>query len=412
MISPLWAVLLFTFLNSIGSAVVSSGIYFLAESRYGFGKGERFGLGVVWGIAYIPAAMFIGRLLTHLKDRGHRIGARGLLALTMLGMAAVCVMPSILATFEDPATPPTARAAWPVWFLMIVYAALSGAMWPMVEAFLAGGRGGENLRLAAGKFNVAWSSALVVTLLAIAQAIHDQPLTVLVVLAGVHIASIAVLKAFSPSPAEHVHEEHTHPPEYTPLLALMRVLLPTAFIVLASLAPYLPTARAQLGLSENWGTPLAAVWMSSRVCTFFLMERWHGWHGRWSTPLAGAILLLSAFTLMILAPITLSGVPARIMFFGGLVVFGMGIGVIYTAALYYAMEVGASEVDAGGTHEMLIGIGYTVGPLCGLLACGLASGGVIGPDRVEGAMLGLVGGICLLGMTLAVAVARRVRPQS
>ncbi|MGQ0627819.1 MAG: hypothetical protein ACT4PL_06925, partial [Phycisphaerales bacterium] len=34
--SSLWAVLVFTFLNSIGSAIIYSGIFFLAEFRYGF----------------------------------------------------------------------------------------------------------------------------------------------------------------------------------------------------------------------------------------------------------------------------------------------------------------------------------------------------------------------------------------
>jgi hypothetical protein len=44
----------------------------------------------------------------------------------------------------------------------------------------------------------------------------------------------------------------------------------------------------------------------------------------------------------------------------------VGLGGIYTGALYYVMEVGASEVEAGGTHEALIGGGYTLGPLIGL----------------------------------------------
>jgi hypothetical protein len=41
---------------------------------------------------------------------------------------------------------------------------------------------------------------------------------------------------------------------------------------------------------------------------------------------------------------------------------------VYTGAIYYAMEVHKSDVDAGGTHETLVGLGYSVGPACGLLA--------------------------------------------
>jgi hypothetical protein len=77
----------------------------------------------------------------------------------------------------------------------------------------------------------------------------------------------------------------------------------------------------------------------------------------------------------------------------GLVAFGAGLALIYVAALYYAMHVGGggqNSVDEGGKHEALIGAGYTVGPLCGLGAVGLASAGMIGVGLVNPAMLGLV----------------------
>jgi hypothetical protein len=57
----------------------------------------------------------------------------------------------------------------------------------------------------------------------------------------------------------------------------------------------------------------------------------------------------------------------------GLLVFGVGMGLTYYAAFYYALAVGHAEVDAGGTFEALIGLGYCVGPLLGLL--GHAAGG-------------------------------------
>ncbi len=57
-----------------------------------------------------------------------------------------------------------------------------------------------------------------------------------------------------------------------------------------------------------------------------------------------------------------------ITLFAGLVIFGSGMGIAYYAALYYAMAVGRAEFDAAGTHEALIGTGYSVGPAAGLLA--------------------------------------------
>ena len=60
------------------------------------------------------------------------------------------------------------------------------------------------------------------------------------------------------------------------------------------------------------------------------------------------------------------------MLAAGLVVFGVGMGLTYYAALYYSLAVGHAEVDAGGTFEALIGVGYFVGPLLGIAAAAVA----------------------------------------
>jgi hypothetical protein len=50
----------------------------------------------------------------------------------------------------------------------------------------------------------------------------------------------------------------------------------------------------------------------------------------------------------------------------GLALFGSGMGLIYYAAIYYTMATGHAAVDASGTFEALIGLGYCLGPLLGL----------------------------------------------
>ena len=81
----------------------------------------------------------------------------------------------------------------------------------------------------------------------------------------------------------------------------------------------------------------------------------------------------------------------------GLVALGIGMATIYSGALYYALVVGQAEVEAGGTHEALIGVGYTVGPLCGLLAIGAADAELIPATDAafEVAVLTLVGAIAV-----------------
>jgi hypothetical protein len=53
--------------------------------------------------------------------------------------------------------------------------------------------------------------------------------------------------------------------------------------------------------------------------------------------------------------------------------FGISAGVLYYSSLYCAMVVKNASVDAGGSHEGLIGTGFALGPAAGLLGLGLTS---------------------------------------
>jgi hypothetical protein len=91
----------------------------------------------------------------------------------------------------------------------------------------------------------------------------------------------------------------------------------------------------------------------------------------------------------------------------GLGLFGVGMAVIYSGALYYAMEVGKAQVQAGGKHEALIGAGYTAGPLIGLSASIAEDAGRLGAAQFEPVVLGIVA-VVAVGFE-GVAVHRVVR---
>src|SRR5690606_29166641 len=124
-------------------------------------------------------------------------------------------------------------------------------------------------------------------------------------------------------------------------------------------------------------TPLTATWMLARVGALAVMWRVHFWHGRWGTLMLGALLMIGGFGIIVAAP----NIATMLL---GLTTFGIGQGVIYYAALYYALSVGAAAVDAGGKHEALIGVGYTIGPAAALAgirvpaAIGIAGAGGVG----------------------------------
>lgn len=395
-LTPLWAVLLFTFLNSAGSAIVYSGLFFIAKSQYGFDDVQRFALGLLYGIVYIPAAFYVGPTLRRLQASG--ISPRALLVALMLGMGAVCALPWLAQQFGSP-------GSWPLWVAVAVYSPLSGMLWANVESYLAGGRSGAVLRSATGKFNITWSSSIVITLVLIGPAVEKQSLLVLLLLSAVHAAcAVQLLLTFRPRPGDHAHEDHSGaPPIYARLLTVCRLLLPTSFMLLSVISPILPTTLTALRVPEQWRLPLAAVWPATRVAAFFLMERWHGWHGRWWPIALGGGILLVSFATIVMAP-QFSPALALPALIAGLLGFGIGMGVIYCAALYYAMEVSHSGVDAGGMHEAAIGTGYAVGPLLGLLAAGLASSGTIPPASRDVTMIVLAS--ALAGVVVLFAVLR------
>jgi len=354
---PLWPVLSFAFLNSLGTGAVALGIFFIAEAQYHFTLAQNFGLGALFGVVYGPAALGVGPAVRALIRRKPEVTTRRVLGVIMLLCAGVCLMPAL---FQD---------EWAIWVLMPVYGILNGVLWPLTEGYVSGGRRGDALRAAVGKFNITWSGALVVAMWAATPLLAWKPLWVLGAQGVVHLAAILFLVAFTPDPATHSRRvPGEHPPIYERLLGVFRLQLPTSFVVISALEPFLPFALNRLEIDVEWKLPMVSVWMASRVGVFALMTRWGGWHGRWWTSLVGGGLMLVGFAAAVFASTLGAGAVPVGALLGGLVTTGVGVGVIYAAALYYALEVGLEEVDAGGTHEALIGLGYFVGPACGLIA--------------------------------------------
>ena len=165
------------------------------------------------------------------------------------------------------------------------------------------------------------------------------------------------------------------------------------------LAPLLPYVLANIAIDIFWQTPVAAVWMVSRVLVTALMWKSGGWHGKWSILWISALSMAIGFVCILVA----SEIVLLIL---GLIIFGGGMGVTYYAALYYAMSVGRAKVEAGGKHEALIGTGYMVGPLAGLVSIQLA------PTTEEssfGAIIYVVLGIMMLGFVALGAFWKKAR---
>ncbi len=396
--TPLAAVLVLSFLGSLGTGAITNGFSFIASEALGYGRAMNLLLALALGGSYIVGALFVGWLVGQRLIRDGRLSPKRLLALTLVVIALACQLP-IVAQYWFPQYRQAA-----LWAFMLIFSPATGLFWPIVEAYLSGGRSGKPLRSAIGRFNITWSIALVVAFWAMAPLLAHDPFLIIAVLGVLQLGMCGLLRWFPSHPPEHVHEHHEpHPAIYVPLLTLFRALLIGSYIVLAALAPLLPIVEDRLGVPVHWLTPLASAWLSARVVLFLVFERWHGWHGRWWTPWTGMALLLLGFSACMVSPMFADGfadgfASTRVglgVLMGGLIVMGIGMAMTYYGALYYAMAIGgsggggehASQIRASAKHEAVIGLGYTIGPMCGLVALWIAGEDL---DVFRGWVIGLV----------------------
>ncbi len=398
-ITPIWAVFTFTFFNSIGTGVVTNGVVYLTKHGYGFSDALNYWLAVLMGVTYIVGALGAQPLIAWVRAVVPGASSRAILGAMMLVMALLCVVPQAALWLQGG----EGRSSWPIWLVVALYSPLTGVLWPMVESYLSGGRSGAPLRKVVGRWNIVWSSAVVAAYFGIAPFVERAPAGTVLALGAVHLGCWWLLTWFSRDPAPHDPEEHEpHPPVYYKLLVTFRLLLPMSYVVSSALGPYLPSVMTRMRVNDEYQTIIASAWLAPRVLMFFVLDRWQGWHGRWFPAVAGGVLLVGGFAVTVFA----DRAPTQGWFIAvlavGLALFGVGMAVVYSGAIYYAMEVGQSEVQAGGKHEALIGMGYTVGPVVLLTASMGVERGWIESAAFEPVVLGFVGALAVIVAGLVV----------
>jgi MFS family permease len=422
--TPLWAALFVTALCS-AAGIITSGIYYITKETYAFTNEGNYWLALLQGLTYIVGALAAGPLLRALT-RHVGLSPRTILIALMLAMAALAAIPSLAGLAATSAASSTTPSPWPIWALIALYSPLTGMLWPVIESYISGGRHDHHLRTTIGWWNVTWSGALVLMSVAVAPLVASRGDLAILGGGALHLLALIPLLAFTPAPPSHSHTP-SHSPAPTPapaprdltlqrkLLVTFRMLLPTSYLVTTALIPFLPGQMTRLNIDPAAFTIVGAAWLAARVVGFFTFQRWHGWHNRWWPAVLAPCLMLGGLALCVFAHLPIAGLaPADDAFDAartqagsllilGLTLHGLAMSTIYTGAISYAMEVSDAHVDAGGAHEALIGLGYTVGPICGVLALLLARA-TNSPASFEPTLMTLVGTIAL-----AIAVATFVR---
>jgi hypothetical protein len=383
----LWAVNLVTFFASIGTGVVWNGISFIAETDYHFEKGRTLLLYLVMGATYVAGAFSAGRVVRMLEER---LSPRSTLALILAGEAVVCVSLGLLRTDAM------------LWIVACFISVLSSWLWPVIESYVSAGRHGASMRSAIGWWNLSWTGAVALSMVVIGPMIKERGRDAIVALGAVHALALLPLMGLPRKPGSHDAElaAAAVQPEYPLLLRAARMLLPVSYVLNSAMSPLLPYLMNALHVDKSWQTPATSTWMWVRIGAITIMWQMPFWHGRWGTLVVGALSMTLGFGLIVMA----QWLSLMLL---GLALFGVGMGIIYYAALYYAMAVGRAEVDAGGTHEALIGVGYSIGPLTGLASLAMMQAGAIeGEPQFNRTVVAIV---WLLILLAAIGVARTYR---
>jgi MFS family permease len=373
-----------TFLCSLGTGVLWNALYFIAASEYGFTQRDNLVLALVNGILYTVVAVNAGRTLRFLENRMSPRSALGLVLLVQAVLAPLVLIQNVSL----------------LWIAAVTMSALGALQWPIVQHYLASGRHGRNMRNAIGWWNASWMSATAIGLAA-AGPLQHAGLTrwAIPALMPINLLALLFLARFPAHPPEHNTHANAHhvPRSYRSLLGGARVLHPMGYLVIGALSPILPYLFERLTIAPGLQAPIGATWHVARLCVVIVLWRTAFWHGRAASLVIAGLLLSVGFAACVAAP----NEPTLVI---GLIALGLGQGTIYYSAIYYGLAVGGAEVEAGGTHEALVGAGFFIGP-----ALGLAS---LRPGTDPSVFIGLVLGALSVGFVVAVVRAARASSQS
>jgi hypothetical protein len=381
--SPLWLLLAITASESFATILIEKGIYFYTRDVLAFSDKSNLLLGFGIGVFYVA-----GALLSHRISKA--IGEKNLL-LTVFAAQMICH----IGLMAFPAT-------LPFLILTLLLQVVTGLKWPVLESYVSAGRGQQSLSKAIGRFNMSWAFAVPLAMF------FFGPLTeiawinkhiapgagVFVAAACIHLTCLVCALRLEPSPAHLAHDAPERPDpilllRYEKLMVSSRWTMMLSYLLIFFLTPVIPSIfgtapetgqtdpnqliKHHLGFSLTWAPAMNSFVELVRALAFLALFLTPVWHNKSSMLTFAAISLPIGFLMTLFGGDLAALLPANLVWsahlflvMAGLFFVSLGSALAYYGALYYAMVVANASVDAGGSHEGLIGSGFALGPALGL----------------------------------------------
>lgn len=372
-------------LVAAASNLLTIGVFFFMEHRFGWGLKSNFLLSAGLGAVYVGGALAADGL-------SRRLGRRTTLAGAYLIIAAVTLVAALIDI-------PYAYAA-----AVLISAGTSATTWPIIENLVSSGEPDPHrLSKRLATYNIVWASVGTAVLAGNGLLLEFFPLGVFLIPSLFCLIAMA-LAIFAPIEPRADFVAAAHPaPE--PMLARQRVLalwlsrisVPAMYLMIYSLAAMMPLLPAIQPLRPAIQTLVCSVWLVARFVTFIALGATVFWHARPRLLLVAAMGLLLSLLAMTL-PESLGWMIL------GQVVFGIATGLIYSASLYFGMVLSEGSTEHGGYHEALIGFGMTLGPGVGVISQWLRPGD---QQSAVVAIASLIGMTILLATTASIRLRRR-----
>ena len=374
-------------LGSLGCGFYGNYVFFLFRDRHGFGDLGNLSVAALMGLVIALSSWRSGKF-------AQRHGCIRAMVAGLVGMIVALAMGACFSSL------PVQLA------VMVVWAASQFMVWPALEALVTEGKSGGARAHVVGVYSVVWAACSALSYFfggSLFERLGSGSIFWLP--PGLHLLQLAVLWGFlrgRPVAAEAATARQVLPEVVTlpvrpgpgprSFQQMAWLANPFACVAAFTLLAMIPELARKMGLSTTMAGLFCSIWFFARLAAFVVMWQWPGWHYRFRWLLAGYLLLILGFATVL----TADGLFWLAL---GQVAFGLAVGSLYYASLFYSMDVGEARAEQGGIHEAMMGAGNFVGPGIGAVSL------LVAPHATHAGVWSVSG---LLAIGLAVLLGNRL----